>query len=954
MKVLLVEDCSTDAELAVRALCSRNASGETSFDVEVATTLREAQRRLASNAHYDLLLCDLSLPDGSGLELLMHVRAHRLPLSVVVLSGTGDEVSVVTALHSGADDYLVKTEDYLQRLPLILTTALFRYRAEAERQARPLRVLYVEHSASDVELIRRRLARLAPRIQLDDVPDVPAALRRLRGEPADAPLWDAVLVDYGLPGLNGIDAIKLLQEAGGGDLPVVLITGQGSEQLAIRALHFGAADYVVKRDDHMDRLPTVLEHVVQRSLLSRRERALQLAWNRLSRTLAFNPTALYAMALADQGSPRLIWVSENVDRILGHPADRLILPGGWADQLHPDDRAETMARLGQLSEQGHVEMEYRLRRDNGEWSWIRDEIRVIGSGPVLEAAGSWNDITARKETERRLAESEARYRLLAENVRDVIWQMTPDFVYTYVSPSIELQRGFKPEEMIGCPAEEFLGLRTDVAGAAGGNLLGPKEEFEVRCRDGSRLWVEAAITPVFENGVLGGYRGVTRDIAEHKALQARMNHLAHHDSLTGLPNRRLFEARLEHALKQAQRYRHTLAVLIVDLDYFKDVNDSFGHAAGDELLKQVAQRFVCRVRGSDTVARFGGDEFAVLLEQVTLREDGGRVACDLIEILHEPFVLASGAEVRIGASAGVSLYPDNGQLSGTLMQQADAALYHAKSEGRDTYRYFTDALTRASRERLRLEGGLRRALERNEFEVHYQPVIEISSGRIVGAEALLRWRDAEGQEISPARFIPVAESCGQILPIGEWVLRVACRQLRQWDLAGHPLPVLSVNLSARQFAQRNLADMVLEIVAENQLHPSRLELEITESALMPEGEDAAKLLHRLKDAGLRLAIDDFGTGWSSLAYLQRFPFDTLKIDRRFIQNVATQRDQTVIVRSIIGLAQSLEYEVLAEGVETEEQLAFCREHGCHYFQGFLRSPAVPAAAFERLMREGLA
>jgi diguanylate cyclase (GGDEF)-like protein len=475
-------------------------------------------------------------------------------------------------------------------------------------------------------------------------------------------------------------------------------------------------------------------------------------------------------------------------------------------------------------------------------------------------------------------------------------------------------------------------------------------EFEHATRDGRSIWIESLISPILRDGQLLGYQGVSRDVTARKVLEARMDFLTHNDALTGLPNRKLFEIRLEHALQSAISFHQKMAILLIDLDHFKNINDSLGHTTGDELLKTVAQRLSRTLRSGDTLARLGGDEFAVLLEHVERSEDVSRVAQDLLDALEHVMTLPNGTELDVGASLGISLYPDHAQSAGELLQYADSALYRAKAEGRRTFRYFSEELTHAARERLSLESQLRHAIARDELAVYYQPIVDIRSGAIVGAEALLRWHCADGQLIMPDRFIPIAEESNLILPIGEWVLRTACAQVQNWSKEGEQPLFIAVNLSPKQFVQRDLADQIQAILRETRLAPSRLELEITESAMMPEGENAGVLLDRLKSTGVSLAIDDFGTGYSSLSYLQRFPFDTLKIDRRFVQNVTERRDDIIIVNSIIRLAQSLNYTLLAEGVETEAQLEFLRNQGCNLYQGFLCSKAVPAEEFTQLLQ----
>ena len=450
-------------------------------------------------------------------------------------------------------------------------------------------------------------------------------------------------------------------------------------------------------------------------------------------------------------------------------------------------------------------------------------------------------------------------------------------------------------------------------------------------------------------GIVTHYVGVFADLSQIKASEEQLDFLAHHDPLTGLPNRLLLSARLQHSIGVAHRDGGTLALLVLDLDRFKDVNDSYGHSAGDALLQQVAERLTNRVRGADTVTRLGGDEFAVLLENLAQPQDAARVAMEVIGILSEPWQLGNDAEVRLGASLGISLFPDHGQTAEDLLQQADAALYQAKSEGRGRFQYFSADLTQAARRRIELEARLRRAITDQQLRVYYQPQIDIPSGRIVGAEALVRWQDPERGLIPPGHFVPVAEETGLISAMGEWVLRETCRQGQEWRDAGLPPLTLAVNLSAHQLHHGDLAATVLQVLNDTGFPAEWLELELTESALMLRETEAVTILERLRGLGLHLAMDDFGTGYSSLAYLRRFPLDVLKIDKSFVDDLPHQREAMEIAATIIAMGHTLGLKVLAEGVETPEQLAFLQRKGCDRYQGYLTSPPVPAAAFVALL-----
>lgn len=443
--------------------------------------------------------------------------------------------------------------------------------------------------------------------------------------------------------------------------------------------------------------------------------------------------------------------------------------------------------------------------------------------------------------------------------------------------------------------------------------------------------------------------GTIQDITERKRTEGQLAYLANYDALTALPNRYLFQDRLEHALRQADRNGTQLALLFLDLDRFKAINDTFGHGVGDELLKLVARRLLGTVRGSDTVARLGGDEFTLLLENVSDEEEASEVARKIHAALNQPFNLIE-RELFVSTSIGIALYPGDASDTHTLLKHADTAMYRAKEQGRAAYRFFTSELNQQVQERLLLETALRSALERGEFALHFQPQTQLDDSRIVGVEALLRWRPGQAELVSPDQFIPVLEDTGLILTVGEWVLREACSWLKRWEQAGLPVPRVAVNLSARQFQQGALVQTIAEILESTGVAAEHLELEITESVLM-ERALSEPAINQLQRMGVRWAIDDFGTGYCSLSYLKRFAVDTLKIDRSFVRDLTSDSEDAAITAAIITMAHSLDLTVVAEGVESVEQLAFLRQRGCDVLQGFLASPPLSPDACANWLRQ---
>lgn len=562
-----------------------------------------------------------------------------------------------------------------------------------------------------------------------------------------------------------------------------------------------------------------------------------------------------------------------------------------------------------------------------------------------------DDITERRQNEDRLKQAAAVFGNTSEGVMITDAQG----VIQMVNSAFCKLTGYSEEEITGVPSSMLQSGRHDEAFydqmwhsiTETGNWQG---EIWNRRKDGSTYPELLSISAIYDNHHrISHYVGVFADISRLKESEQKLSYLAHHDMLTGLPNRLMFQARLTHALDISQRQNKQLALLLLDLDRFKDVNDSFGHAAGDELLQQVAAMLKERLRQVDTVCRMGGDEFAIILENVHSEEDAGMLADEIIALLSRTWNLSNGCEATIGASVGISLYPSQSSDAESLLQHADAALYQAKGEGRGLFRYFSEELTFGARKRLELEARLLRALQNDELEVYYQPQIELSSGRVTGAEALVRWIDPERGVITPQEFILLAEQTGIIKEISAVVLRKSCAQLKAWLQQGIEPIHVAVNLSAVQLRHSNIKEVIAEVLEESQLPACYLELEITESALMEREQESIDQLNELRALGVSIAIDDFGTGYSSLAYLKKFPIDVLKIDKSFVADIPHDKDDMVIASTIVAMGHSLGLKVVAEGVETEAQLTFLQSKDCHLYQGYLCSPPLPSNQFAKYL-----
>jgi diguanylate cyclase (GGDEF)-like protein/PAS domain S-box-containing protein len=625
--------------------------------------------------------------------------------------------------------------------------------------------------------------------------------------------------------------------------------------------------------------------------------------------------------------------NRGAQRMLRFTAAEMI---GLRSLLEIQVEPESFAQVG--------EYERTYRRKDGETVAVSVSVTALRSedGATTGYLHIATDITERRHAEEMLRKQSA----AITASMDGIGILNDRLEFTYVNDSLARLFGYGDQSMlIGAslcdlyePQEQVRFITSIIPlveqrGRWRGEATGLR-------RDGIQFPQEISLTSLAGGGMVS----VVRDITERTYAEEQIKHLAYHDALTNLPNRLLFKDRLTVALSHAQRDGSRLAVLFLDLDRFKVINDSLGHNIGDQLLQAVAARVTACVRDSDTVARLGGDEFTVLLPRLNRSDDAAPIASKIIEAVRYPFHI-EGREFFITTSIGISLFPEDGTDAESLIKNADTAMYQAKELGRDNYQLFNAVVNAKALQRISLEHGLRRAMTSNEFEVHYQPIFDLRSGRINGMEALLRWTHPTMGPIPPSTFIPLAEATGTMIPIGTWALREACRQAKAWHDAGHRSLTLAVNLSVTQLQQADLVDRVRTILAETELPARLLELEITESSAMQSPETSIRTLYELKKLGIRISLDDFGTGHSSLSYLKRFPIDTLKIDQSFVRDITTDPDTAAIVTAIIAMAHSLRLKVIAEGVEYTEQANFLRRHNCDQMQGFLITRPVAASEF---------
>jgi diguanylate cyclase (GGDEF)-like protein/PAS domain S-box-containing protein len=673
--------------------------------------------------------------------------------------------------------------------------------------------------------------------------------------------------------------------------------------------------------------------------------------------------------------PQLAWMADEKgsifwynDRWFDYTGTTLKEMGswGWKKVHHPDHVQRVADSIRQCFQTGEPwEDTFPLRDRDGNYGWFLSRAIPIRNvqGNVSRWFGTNTDISDSKLLEESLFVEKERAQVTLNCIGDAVICADISGKISFLNPVAEKMTGWLWQEAVGRPLAEVFRIIDGVSrriapdpmqmAVGQDRTVGLTANCVLQRRDGSESPIEDSAAPIHDRaGVVIGAVIVFHDVSATRAMSLQMAYSAQHDLVTDLPNRSLLNDRITQSIALAVRNHRFVGVLFLDLDHFKYINDSLGHAIGDQLLQHVSKRLQASVRSSDTVSRLGGDEFVILLSELTHPEDAATSAKKLLLSLSVPCSV-EGHNLHTDGSIGISIYPADGEDAETLIKNADTAMYYAKECGRNNFQFFTAEMNLKSVQRQSIESDLRHAIERDELMLYYQPKINLVTREITGVEALIRWQHPDRGLVPPAEFVPVAEDCGLIVPIGRWVMREACRQAREWQAAGLPFQRVSINVSAAEFRDMSFVEHVAATLAETGLDPMYLDLELTEGVLMVDVESTTAILRALKNIGVHLAVDDFGTGYSSLSYLRQFPIDVLKIDQSFVRQISSDPDDSTIVSAIIDMGKNLKQRVIAEGIETEEQLAFLQAHHCAEGQGYLFSRPLPAYEFARLLEDTL-
>ena len=1034
LKLLIVEDMAEDMELILLAL----EAGGVNFKSDTAETATEC-RQLLQNCKYDAVLSDYRLPGFNGLEVLKLMQELGQDIPFILVTGSLGEEAAVECIKAGMNDFVLKGR--LFRLPTVLERSLQEYKMRRQQQ---FAIAQIQRQATREAIVNRIVQAMRETLVLDEVLQTTADQLHESLEISGCAILQpdaegSIVVRHiskaadkqGLIGLNCAFAQHYRTSLAAGEAVVIEeLSGLcpslqasaefvGFRTVTIAPLLYqqsflgGICVYQCDRarswsTEELSLLKAIADQcaiaIHQAELyqqaqteLAERKRAeaeVRGIQQQLATMAANIPGSVYRAVLHPDGSTSMPYISPGVREVTGIAREEVMArPELLTEIIHPDDKSLSDSSVAaSRASLLPCDRQYRIVLNSGEVKWVQDSARFSKNenGDII-VDGVALDISGRKQAESALRQSEQRFRSLIENATDITIILDAEGIFRYISPSVKRILGYAPHQTIGRCA---LGtVHPDDCGAIAQTLHktieNPKRsqspvEYRVRHRNGSWCYVEAVATNLLHDPAVKGIVINCHDITQRKLAEEQLLHDAFHDALTGLPNRSLFTDRLEHALRLAKRRKDYLfAVLFLDLDRFKVVNDSLGHAIGDQLLVAIARRLETCLRAGDTVARLGGDEFVLLLEDI----DGVNEATSIVNRLQQKItspILLDGHEVFITASIGIALSSSEYLEPTNLLRDADTAMYRAKELGRARHEVFNSSMHAHALKLLQLENDLRRAIESikdsataedsppfpqsglpplsaaPQFIIHYQPIVSIANNAIIGFEALVRWQHPERGLVSPNEFIPIAEETGLIVPLGRWVLRTACQQIRQWQQLFQNKPPLSVsvNLSVKQFSQPDLIEYIDRVLEESHLHGSSLKLEITESVLIENSESVTAMLVELRARNIHLCIDDFGTGYSSLSYLHRFPTNTLKIDRSFVSRMGGEFelgkggiDPTEIVRSIVTLSHNLGMDVVAEGVEEASQLSILKGLKCEFAQGFFFSKPVDSQTAAVLIRQ---
>lgn len=812
-------------------------------------------------------------------------------------------------------------------------------------------ILIVDDIPSNIHVLRGAVQDMG---ELHFAMDGPSALEIVRQFKPDV-----VLLDIEMPGMDGFAVCEAIKSAPHlADTCVIFVTSSERESTELQALRYGGVDFLQKPLN----MPVARARIQAHLNLRRSTRQLAAARRDLADIVSNLPAFIadWDKTLLNRYSNDInaAWFGIDDVQMLGRHLREVIGEAAFADMK---EHLQAALQGENISFELHFKPGSTCKGDAGLYA----QIALVPRQTSGESDGFLmliTDFTERKLAEMALYDEKERIRITLNSIGDAVIATDAEGVVSFVNPIAETMTGWQASEAIGRQIEDIMPLNDISLDYRLQNpiRLALKEQRTVgmalncvlRRRDGRDFEVEDSAAPIRDHdGNITGAIIVFHDISEARAMAIKMTHLANHDALTNLPNRMLLQDRTDQALQQAQRNGEQVAMLLLDLDHFKTINDSIGHSTGDLLLQQIAQRLKCTIRGNDTVSRQGGDEFIVLLPNIDDVEQVGLFAGRLLQVVSDPYWIDEH-RYDLSVSIGISIYPsDSGDME-AMYRHADSAMYRAKQEGRNRYQFFSTEIEETLRTKHQLERQMRHALDHGGFEVFYQAKVDASCMQITGAEALVRWRTAEGKLISPAEFIPLAEETGLIIPLGNFVMRQACMDMKTCHDAGIKKRI-AINISPVQFSEASFVATVHSIMAESGIDPSYVELEITEGILAKNMEQATATIGRLKKFGTQIAIDDFGTGYSSLSYLKHFPIDVLKIDRSFVRDMLSDPSDAAIVNAIISMASGLNLRLVAEGVETSEQASKLLEQGCKIMQGYLYSHPIPFLEFRQLLDRGL-